>query len=165
MQVHSQITDSSPQNATANYAAMLHGQNDLRFEPAPQLGKLESGKVRVQVKAVGICGSDVQLLKRVCALSSSQLCVLAVKCKMLMYCRAGWHSGLWNSLLLYRTKQQGMFLLLAIEFEPLLHRSPTKTFHAIHTWIDNLQSTSNFSAHTECGHNMHMGMQGGSGSW
>ncbi|KAL3131368.1 hypothetical protein ABBQ38_007683 [Trebouxia sp. C0009 RCD-2024] len=64
MQVHSKKTDSSPQNKMANYAAMLHGQNDLRFEPAPQLGKLDFGKVRIQVKAVGICGSDVQLLKR-----------------------------------------------------------------------------------------------------
>ena len=77
MQVHSKKNDS-PQNAMVNYAAMLHGQNDLRFEPAPQLGKLESGKVRIQIKAVGICGSDVQLLKRVCTLSRSELCVLAV---------------------------------------------------------------------------------------
>lgn len=112
MQVHSKKTDSSPQNKMANYAAMLHGQNDLRFEPAPQLGKLDFGKVRIQVKAVGICGSDVQLLKRVCTLSSSELCVLAVTLT-LMYCRAGWRSGLWNSLLLYRTKQQGKFLLFA----------------------------------------------------
>lgn len=49
----------------ANYAATLHGQNDLRFEPAPKLGELEAGKVRIAIKAVGICGTDVQLLKRV----------------------------------------------------------------------------------------------------
>lgn len=159
MQVHSKKTDGSPQNAMANYAAMLHGQNDLRFEPAPQLGKLESGKVRIQVKAVGICGSDVQLLKRVCALSSSELSVLAVTL-LLMYCRAGWHSGRWNSPLLYRTKQQGEFLLCASSFVPLPHRSPTRAFILSLPGSTTFRSKSNFSAQTECGHSMHMGTAG-----
>lgn len=48
-----------------NFAAILHGKNDLRFESAPDLGDLQAGMVRVQVKAMSICGSDVHLLKEV----------------------------------------------------------------------------------------------------
>ena len=45
----------------SNYAAMLHGANDMRFEEAPVLGTIKPDQVRIKVKAVGICGTDVHL--------------------------------------------------------------------------------------------------------
>ena len=65
----STLANGDSAKAKASYAAILHGQNDLRFEPAPHLGELEAGKVRIAIKAVGICGTDVQLLNRVCTAS------------------------------------------------------------------------------------------------
>ena len=47
------------------YAAVLHGKNDLRFETAPSLGSLKAGMVRVAVKAMSVCGSDVHLIAKV----------------------------------------------------------------------------------------------------
>lgn len=65
MQVSAKKAESISALKTENYAAVLHGQNDLRFEPAPVLNELQHGTVRVRIKAVGICGTDIQLLKRV----------------------------------------------------------------------------------------------------
>jgi len=45
----------------SNYAAVLHGANDMRFEKAPVLGTIKPDQVRIQIKAVGICGTDVNL--------------------------------------------------------------------------------------------------------
>ena len=39
-------------------AAVLHGQNDIRYEDYP-MPELKSGHVRICVRACGICGSDV----------------------------------------------------------------------------------------------------------
>lgn len=48
-----------------NPAAVLHGINDLRFEDTPLPQQLSGHGVRVQMRSVGICGSDVHLLKQV----------------------------------------------------------------------------------------------------
>ncbi|XP_074280902.1 sorbitol dehydrogenase-like [Silene latifolia] len=48
--------------STQNRAAWLHGVNDLRIQPYP-LPPLGPTDVRVRMKAVGICGSDVHYLK------------------------------------------------------------------------------------------------------
>ena len=48
-----------------NYAAVLHGINDMRFEEFPLASSLKEGSVRIAIKAVGICGSDVHYWKRV----------------------------------------------------------------------------------------------------
>lgn len=48
-----------------NYAAVLHGINDMRFEEFPLASTLKEGSVRIEIKAVGICGSDVHYWKRV----------------------------------------------------------------------------------------------------
>lgn len=48
-----------------NYAAVLHGVNDMRFEEFPLASTLKEGSVRIEIKAVGICGSDVHYWKRV----------------------------------------------------------------------------------------------------
>jgi len=45
----------------SNYAAVLHGANDMRFEKAPVLGTIKPDQVRINIKAVGICGTDVHL--------------------------------------------------------------------------------------------------------
>lgn len=42
-----------------NPAAVLHGINDLRYEDFPIAAHPGEGMVRVEMKAVGICGSDV----------------------------------------------------------------------------------------------------------
>ncbi len=49
-----------------NAAAVLHGVNDLRFEEAPPLPpRPPAGWVRVRVRAVGICRTDVHFLQHV----------------------------------------------------------------------------------------------------
>ena len=48
-----------------NNAAVLHGVNDMRFEEFPLASTLKEGSVRIEIKAVGICGSDVHYWKRV----------------------------------------------------------------------------------------------------
>ena len=45
----------------SNAAAVLHGINDLRFEDFPLAPKPGEGMVRVEMKAVGICGSGMCL--------------------------------------------------------------------------------------------------------
>ncbi len=45
----------------SNYAAVLHGANDMRFENAPVLRTVKPDQVRIQVEAVGICGTDDHL--------------------------------------------------------------------------------------------------------
>ena len=47
-----------------NPAAVLHGIDDIRFEDVPLPDKVADGHVRVQMRAVGICGSDVQYYKK-----------------------------------------------------------------------------------------------------
>lgn len=58
-----------------NPAAVLHGIDDLRFENFALPAQLQDGAVRVQMKSVGICGSDVAFLKKV----RSDLCILPVQ--------------------------------------------------------------------------------------
>ncbi len=48
-----------------NPAAIMHGINDLRFEDFPLAANVAYGLVRVQMKSVGICGSDVHFLQKV----------------------------------------------------------------------------------------------------
>jgi hypothetical protein len=60
--------------AFSNAAAVLHGINDLRYEEAPSLPQtVAPGAVRVAIKAVGICRSDVHYLQKVSCLRSSGL--------------------------------------------------------------------------------------------
>ena len=47
-----------------NPAAVLHGVDDIRFEDVPLPDKVADGHVRVQMRAVGICGSDVHYYKK-----------------------------------------------------------------------------------------------------
>lgn len=49
-----------------NLAAVLHGINDLRVENRPIPMRIPPGHVRIAIKAVGICGSDVHYWKKVC---------------------------------------------------------------------------------------------------
>ena len=49
-----------------NSAAVLHGVNDMRFEEFPLPERVPSGNVRIEMKAVGICGSDVHYWRKVC---------------------------------------------------------------------------------------------------
>lgn len=49
-----------------NSAAVLHGVNDMRFENFPLPDRVPSGNVRIEIKAVGICGSDVHYWRKVC---------------------------------------------------------------------------------------------------
>ena len=44
---------------------MLHGAGDLRFEDLPMADEVAPNHVRVQMRAVGICGSDVHFFKNV----------------------------------------------------------------------------------------------------
>ena len=46
-------------------AAVLHGDNDLRFEDVSMPERVAEGSCRVEMKAVGICGSDVHFWKKV----------------------------------------------------------------------------------------------------
>lgn len=48
-----------------NPAAVLHGIDDIRFEDMPLPDQVADGHVRVQMRAVGICGSDVHYYKKV----------------------------------------------------------------------------------------------------
>ena len=48
-----------------NSAAVLHGVNDMRFENFPLPDRTPSGNVRIEIKAVGICGSDVHYWRKV----------------------------------------------------------------------------------------------------
>lgn len=57
-----------------NYAAVLHGVNDMRFEEFPLASTLKEGSVRIEIKAVGICGSDVHYWKRVRSTNQRHQC-------------------------------------------------------------------------------------------
>jgi hypothetical protein len=48
-----------------NLAAVMHGINDLRFEEHALPSAVAPGSVRVAMKAVGICGSDLHYLQHV----------------------------------------------------------------------------------------------------
>ncbi|KAL0038110.1 hypothetical protein WJX79_003238 [Trebouxia sp. C0005] len=48
-----------------NPAAMLHGASDLRLEDTPLPDQVAQGLVRVQMRSVGICGSDVHFMKHI----------------------------------------------------------------------------------------------------
>lgn len=70
--VHSSNERQLPgKKSDIGYAAILHGKNDLRFEPAPDLGELQAGMARVEIKATSICGSDLHLIKDVSRQSSA----------------------------------------------------------------------------------------------
>ena len=62
-----------------SYAAVLHGKNELKYEKSPDLGELQAGSVRIHIKAVGICGSDVHMLKAVSSESTSTRLCLALQ--------------------------------------------------------------------------------------
>jgi hypothetical protein len=54
-----------PDAAWTNSAAVLHGVNDMRFENFPLPDRVPAGNVRIEIKAVGICGSDVHYWRKV----------------------------------------------------------------------------------------------------
>ncbi len=58
-----------------NPAAVLHGANDLRLEDMPLPDQVAEGSVRVQMRSVGICGSDVHFMKH---LSQQVVCTADV---------------------------------------------------------------------------------------
>jgi hypothetical protein len=75
--------------AFSNAAAVLHGINDLRYEEAPSLPQtVAPGAVRVAIKAVGICRSDVHYLQKVgclclhwsCTMHTVLVCGAAAAC-------------------------------------------------------------------------------------
>ena len=47
-----------------NPAAVLYGIDDIRFQNMPLPDRVAEGHVRVQMRAVGICGSDVHYYKK-----------------------------------------------------------------------------------------------------
>lgn len=51
--------------AFTNPAAVLYGVNDMRFEDHALPDVIPPGHVRVKIKALGICGSDVHFWKKV----------------------------------------------------------------------------------------------------
>ena len=53
------------QGGVDNPAAVLYGINDLRYENHHITTGIPHGHVRVQMRAVGICGSDVHFYKKV----------------------------------------------------------------------------------------------------
>jgi hypothetical protein len=55
--------------AWTNSAAVLYGVNDMRFENFPLPERVPSGNVRIEIKAVGICGSDVHYWRKVSSLN------------------------------------------------------------------------------------------------
>lgn len=60
------VSSSSDQPETwKNCAAVLHGIDDLRFEEFPMPSEVSEGNVRIEMCAVGICGSDVKYWKQV----------------------------------------------------------------------------------------------------
>jgi hypothetical protein len=73
--------------AFSNAAAVLHGINDLRYEEAPSLPQtVAPGAVRVAIKAVGICRSDVHYLQKVGCLR----CRWSAKWHRLEHCAPLW---------------------------------------------------------------------------
>ena len=72
-----------------NPAAVLHGIDDIRFEDMPLPDQIADGHVRVQMRAVGICGSDVHYYKKVSHTLSrwrqSRQTKLSNVCRMLHY--------------------------------------------------------------------------------
>ena len=65
-----------------NPAAVLHGIDDLRFEDVPLPDKVADGHVRVAVRALGICGSDVHYYKKVRCWYTGKSCA-ALRCSYL----------------------------------------------------------------------------------
>ena len=53
------------QHTWQNKAAVPYGANDLRLEDFPIADQVAPGSVRVAMRSVGICGSDVHFLKHV----------------------------------------------------------------------------------------------------
>ena len=70
-------TDHQPelQNRWANnHAALLHGPKDLRYEPHALPQSIDPDSVRVKLRAVGICGSDVHYYAKVGGLFACSGC-------------------------------------------------------------------------------------------
>lgn len=61
-------------NAVDNLAAILYGIDDLRVENFPIPAQVPDGHVRIAIKAVGICGSDVHYWKKVISLVFENFC-------------------------------------------------------------------------------------------
>lgn len=57
--------------AYTNPAAILYGANDMRFEDHPLPDSIAPGHVRIKIKALGICGSDVHFFKKVNTLANT----------------------------------------------------------------------------------------------
>lgn len=61
--------------AWTNSAAVLYGVNDMRFESFPLPERVPEGNVRIEIKAVGICGSDVHYWRKVSSLLRHDWCI------------------------------------------------------------------------------------------
>lgn len=57
--------EASASPVQRNLAAVLYGIKDLRFEEHPLPSTVQPGSMRIRMKAVGICGSDVHYLQEV----------------------------------------------------------------------------------------------------
>ena len=82
--------EASASPAQRNLAAVLYGIKDLRFEEHPLPNTVQPGSMRIKMKAVGICGSDVHYLQEVGTLAFKKrssivhiliLCDLACSCQ------------------------------------------------------------------------------------
>lgn len=51
--------------ALSNPAAILYGANDMRYEEHPLPADVAPKYVRIKIRALGICGSDVHFFKKV----------------------------------------------------------------------------------------------------
>ena len=60
----------------SNPAAVLHGVNDMRYEDHALPETVAPGHVRVKIRALGICGSDVHFFKKACPTPHSKIHVV-----------------------------------------------------------------------------------------
>ena len=60
-----------------NHAAMLHAPDDLRYEPHALPQTIAPNSVRVKMRAVGICGSDVHYFAKACHWPQTLACMAA----------------------------------------------------------------------------------------
>ena len=65
-----------------NPAAILYGANDLRYEHHHMPAAIPAGHVRVLMRAVGICGSDVHFYKQVSPLQASLAVFVCILCSI-----------------------------------------------------------------------------------
>ena len=65
--------EASASPVQRNLAAVLYGIKDLRFEEHPLPSTVQPGSMRIKMRAVGICGSDVHYLQEVGTLARRTL--------------------------------------------------------------------------------------------